>query len=378
MANPSVYYQNCRGLRSKTSTFLRNLSMNSYDIVLLTETWLVSGISDNELFDNRYLVYRRDRDYALTRQSMGGGVLIAVQRQLLSENNLHWQSSAEDIWVTISLRNSRRTVKLHLCVLYLCDQNKGNSFSVQLINFSNRLTTIIQGNKFDKFLVVGDFNMSNILWLPSEIGFKPIATNTRFSDFIDVLYECNLRQFNNHRNRYDGVLDLVLCNDYVSVTVCSDPLVKEDDYHKTLVIQPSFIEMDPLNIVRRTTFSYQRGDYDKICQHLSKTSWSTILNEGNVEDATKVFYDIISELRNRFVPKHRVKDCRYPPWYNSSLIKIIKEKFKFFNKFKIYGNKSDEKSFYLLRIRAREVEEKCYKNYIATVESAISNNPKLF
>lgn len=382
MNNPTIYYQNCRGLRSKTTPFLRNVLMNNYDIILLTETWLISGISDSELFDNRYLVFRRDRDYILTDQSKGGGVLIAVQRHLSSSINLNWQSSAEDIWVTVSLCNSRRNVvvKLHLCVLYLCEQNKGNSFSDQLKNFLISLMSVIQRNKLDKFLVVGDFNMSDILWLPSDIGLQPSISviNTHFYDFLDTLYDCNLHQFNSHKNSHDGILDLVLCNDFVSVSVCPDPLTKEDLYHKTLVIQPSFVELDPLKIERRTTFTYQRGDYNKICEYLSKTDWSLILNDGSVEDAIKVFYDIINQLRDQFVPKRQVKERRYPLWYNTALIKIIKEKYKFFKKFKNYGNKSDEVTFYLLRDRARKVEDICFRNYTSMMESAITNNPKLF
>lgn len=51
-----IYYQNVRGLRSKTLTFYRNLSLVSYDIIILTETWLNDSVFDSELFDSRYVV----------------------------------------------------------------------------------------------------------------------------------------------------------------------------------------------------------------------------------------------------------------------------------------------------------------------------------
>lgn len=78
----NIYYQNVRGLRSKTNSLYRNVCMNSYDVIIFTETWLVDSISNSELFDGRYLVWRRDRDYCRTAQTRGGGVLIAVRNDL--------------------------------------------------------------------------------------------------------------------------------------------------------------------------------------------------------------------------------------------------------------------------------------------------------
>lgn len=52
-----IYYQNVRGLRTKTEAFYRQLCVSSFDLIVLTETWLVDGISDCELFGDQYIVY---------------------------------------------------------------------------------------------------------------------------------------------------------------------------------------------------------------------------------------------------------------------------------------------------------------------------------
>lgn len=98
----SYYNQDCRGLRSKTDVFLCNLCTSNCDIISLTETWLSSSITDGELFDERYLVCRRDRDYNSTQQSKGGGVLIAVRMEYKSACRIDWNYSAENVWVTIT------------------------------------------------------------------------------------------------------------------------------------------------------------------------------------------------------------------------------------------------------------------------------------
>lgn len=57
----SIYYQNTRGLRTKTEELYNNILLSSYDIIVFTETWLNSNICNSELIDSRYILYRRDR-----------------------------------------------------------------------------------------------------------------------------------------------------------------------------------------------------------------------------------------------------------------------------------------------------------------------------
>jgi hypothetical protein len=64
-ANISIYYQNVRGLCTKTHEFyLSSLSSTSnFDIIALTETWLNDSVSDGELLDlDRFNVFRKDRN----------------------------------------------------------------------------------------------------------------------------------------------------------------------------------------------------------------------------------------------------------------------------------------------------------------------------
>lgn len=55
-----IYYQNVRGLRTKTNAFYKNLLQVDYDVICLSETWLHENIFSAELFDSRYSVYRCD------------------------------------------------------------------------------------------------------------------------------------------------------------------------------------------------------------------------------------------------------------------------------------------------------------------------------
>ncbi|CAG5052934.1 unnamed protein product [Parnassius apollo] len=174
MASLHAYYQNVRGLRSTTHEFYRNVAINNYDLISLTETWLLDGIFDAELFDDRYCVWRRDRDLNRTKQSRGGGVLIAVSKNIVAVDKPEWRSLAEDVWVslTLSCPRSKRYIKLNICTVYLCKENMGASFSDHVINFCNTLESLISPNPNDKFLIIGDFNMSSIFWSNTHTGLE--------------------------------------------------------------------------------------------------------------------------------------------------------------------------------------------------------------
>ena len=75
----NVYYQNVRGLRSKTFRLLTATSDAHYDLIALTETWLCNGICNSEIFDLCLCnVFRTDRSFEKTGLDLGGGVLLAV------------------------------------------------------------------------------------------------------------------------------------------------------------------------------------------------------------------------------------------------------------------------------------------------------------
>lgn len=56
-----VYYQNVRGLRTKTKTFYQNLLSSNCDLFAITESGLNDGINDGELIPPSFSVLRCDR-----------------------------------------------------------------------------------------------------------------------------------------------------------------------------------------------------------------------------------------------------------------------------------------------------------------------------
>lgn len=80
----SIYYQNVRGVRTKTDSLRIAVSLCSYDLLIFSETWLVASINSAELGFMNYTVYRFDRNPATSDSQRGGGVLIAVINSIKS------------------------------------------------------------------------------------------------------------------------------------------------------------------------------------------------------------------------------------------------------------------------------------------------------
>lgn len=92
-----ILYQNVRGLRTKLPNFKLSVIAGSFDMIAVTETWLNDNISDEELADDNYNIFRRDRDLIQTKKKDGGGVLLLVRDNLSAKCVPEMSSDFEDL-----------------------------------------------------------------------------------------------------------------------------------------------------------------------------------------------------------------------------------------------------------------------------------------
>ncbi|KAF9411397.1 hypothetical protein HW555_009798 [Spodoptera exigua] len=121
-----------------------------------------------------------------------------------------------------------------------------------------------------------------------------------------------------------------------------------------------------------------RGNYEAIVDELDQVKWDELLIRKPLNEAVTIFYSKLYELRDKYIPTKTIAHCSHPPWYNSALVKMLKEKYKYHRRYKTYRNISDYHSFSLLRNRVIELEKSCFNTYMANIESAITKNPKYF
>ena len=220
-----IYYQNVRGLRTKSTTFLKNLTENNYDCICLTETWLNGDHSNSDYFTRNYNVFRSDR----TTLSRGGGALIAIKDSynVLRRSDLEYQN--EDVWVEIKLNSQER---LLLGCIYF---SRNITLSVYQ-TFINKLNNQLK-NFHGDIIILGDFNLPGVNWKhgnPNECRYKGKA-----KCILNLSTSNELKQLNFKKNRFDVNLDLILVNNdkYIANHTTVKALVPEDGNHPVLSIE---------------------------------------------------------------------------------------------------------------------------------------------
>jgi hypothetical protein len=373
----SIFYQNVRGLRTKTNDAYLEILKEDYDLICLTETWLHSNITSEELFDERYLVLRRDRgDTVFSNRSMGGGVLIAVKRTIKVIPRPEWNSEVEDIWITI-VAEDKSQPDTNICVAYIPPDTALDLFQKHL---DKCMTVCLEASESSSNIILCDYNLPSIEWnTGDENCMHPTRKNGPKAEiFMDMLYLSGLKQFNGIFNNHSGILDLVLSSAPVQVSL-ADGLVNPDGFHPPLVID--FANPDALECLRpnseRIRFNFRKTNYSLCKSRLSETDWS-FLGELGCNDALQAFYNIIWQAIECHTPKLKPNPRDYPIWYSSSLIRMIEEKNKHHKNFKKYGNLNDRNCFSLLRTRIKKAIKDCHRSYISSVENSLEHSPKAF
>lgn len=219
ISNINIYYQNARGLRTKTNIFFSNMLLCSYDIICISETWLLPSIFNSELFDDRFSVYRCDRDYESRSDKKGGGILVAVRRGIgigdvgvTSSSNL---VSSDILSLSVLVKGRSKNYNLRL---YCCYFPENNLQLKDEVAFYDQVTQSAIACPNDRFLIVGDFNIRNALWvLEEQNGQSVLKLAKRKTDpLVDALANFlsfnNFTQYNSIANSNDRQLDLVIGN----------------------------------------------------------------------------------------------------------------------------------------------------------------------
>lgn len=387
----NCFYQNVRGLRTKTKIFFRNLLNCNYDVVFLSETWLLPGIFDAELFDSRYNVYRTDRNYELRGMTMGGGTLIAVKRQLLADSNCNGAlpdfPDADVTQLDILLSRGPNARRLHLYCCYF-PETKNQIASQQA--FLETISDLSIDRPADDFLIIGDFNIRNANWFDSdcsasrhEFELANPSIDILTSQMFSFMSFTGFSQCNGIANNNNRCLDLVLTNLSSCLVSRTDPLAEpEDGHHPSLVVtvQVNSSAEPCLKQAPSTIRKFYAADYDSIKAKLNEIRWDEVLSSTNIDSALDSFYKIINDVIDEYVPIKQLKDSSggHPVWFSPVLVKMIKRKHKAHKKWKTYGRLSDYERFSDLRREVKKLEKFCYDLFIARSEININKCSKHF
>ena len=121
--------------------------------------------------------------------------------------------------------------------------------------------TYISGltSECDRLIVLGNFNLPNILWFPNDDGFGLLSSCTIpwICDFLDIISDCGLSQINYLLNSCNNILDLSFLDLSTCAIVRSDPLcIPEDVFHQTFKLSFGIEKIEKSNRFKSSKKSF--------------------------------------------------------------------------------------------------------------------------
>ncbi|CAG5078519.1 Protein of unknown function [Cotesia congregata] len=285
-------------------------------IYCVSESWLNSTISNGEVVEDTFKLFRKDRDSQTSKFARGGGVLIAVHRNITAELVPLNKHNIEQVFIKI--KESNGEVIIIGCV-YLPPQS-----TVEI--FKDHLDTIHYINNIypnAKIIIIGDYNIPN--------SYPPART---------------------------------------------DPILEEDVYHPALSIHVSCTAS--MKLFKEPQYCFKKANYIALNDFFLNTNWLELYNIKTVDEKLLWFYKKIKLGISEHVPVYTNNRSEYPRWFSKELIRKIKLEKQVHKNYKKYRSYHTYKEFQNIRKECKSLSIICYNNYVTRMENLIHEDTTQF
>ena len=201
---PRIHYMNASGMRGKINDFYAALSADCYDIVVVTETWLLPDHTNSEIAPDSWSVFRRDRYHDSSDTRVGGGMMKAARNTLRPVLVSSVSNQTELVWVITTLKDR----SIFIGAAYIPPGAETSTYEACCNETDLSLSSMRQT---DDAIFLGDFNIPGISWvedtdLPGT--FIPVDLSSQAEILVDRLFTQGFIQANQCSNDFGNVLDL--------------------------------------------------------------------------------------------------------------------------------------------------------------------------
>lgn len=372
----SLYYHNSTSLRCKSKSFFLSVLAEDYDIICVCETWLTSSFKSTEFFPDDYLVYRKDRYSEPECNRRGGGILIAVKTSFRSSQLFELVDGFE----IIAIRIMTGSAALVLCLVYIPSNCNNDIYH----NLSQCVSTKIvpKLNYDDHLIILGDFNLPEVRWELDEDTncLYPVVQAAAEAVFLDSIMNFGTKQVNNICNDRGRTLDLIFSPTELncSVSHCEDLARCTSVFHKPLNLLLLIEKCVVIEDSTTCSWNFNKADYVLINRTLADIDWVDLFSISDISECVEVFYDVITNACNRFVPRSSKSKKSNHPWYNFRLTNIKNRRIKAHKRFMSTGDLNDYEIYSDLRREFRYLNDFLYNSHLLELEAEIRTNSKKF
>ena len=308
---------NCRSTLSlsKRHKLAKLLSLNSFFLVFLTETWLDENISDSEIFlgSSYTIISRSDRP-----QGQHGGILIAVSN--------HCGSTLVDISLkqypfSVGCCLSETELKLFILIYNPPSTSDYKVDVAQIIEcihaYQKTLVEKVGNPKWDfSTFVLGDFNFPDIDWDTMT------SSNEKELSFLEAVNELCLSQFiDSPTHKAGNILDLIL-TDSSNLDCWVDLNLFSDHY-------PIYFSLECTNNEIPIVPSYSQSSFDKSIFNQSLSPLFDLIcfmQPSTVFDFVSEWYSRLSSSLFISIRQKRKRRRNFPIYYSSHTIHLLNQK----------------------------------------------------
>ena len=208
--------------------------------------------------------------------------------------------------------------------------------------FSNHFKLLASKNRIDKHILIGDFNINNVLW---PDGHTNCYLHKSFVDFlINDLSHTQLISSPTHTA--GNILDLMFTNIPDSIKS-----IRVLDHCESCLSDHFGISFNIDFSVRRKkrsikkVYNYSKANWKELNYDLKRIDWNNLIGSIDTHSAWPAFKNILKFFCDKHIPKRNVKSEFQPPWYDSNCDRILRKKEKWRKKYKLSSNISDLNKF---------------------------------
>ena len=375
----TIYYQNVRGLRTKTNQLYLSLSSSDYDVIAFSETWLNGKILNSEL-SSEYNIYRADRNPGTSGLERGGGVLIGVKKRF-HPKPVHLQGDERLEQIAVRIPLSGKT--LFVCCVYI-PPNSEASIYTQHSSCVQQLCDLAQST--DDVVVVGDYNVPNLTWHFDEDfnAYLPSGQSTEQEvALIEDVLGTGLQQVFDLPNANGRLLDLALVSDSSRFLLIEPPraILKIDVHHRPFILVYDTQTLEKTAEEQAGTYyDFANCDTAALNNSIASLDWPNLLLTGSVDDIVARFYEHLNEIIRAVVPlKHRRPSPQNrQPWWNRETRNLRNRVRKARKRFIKHTTDILGRELAELELQYEVSLEAAFREYINGIETDLKREPKSF
>ena len=304
---------------SKVTQLKAYNSLYKHDSICLSETYLDSSITDEEVKIKDYKLIHADHPDNIKR----GGVCI-YHKESLPVQEIKLSYFKEALLLEMDYNNK----KVLISAIYRSPNQNKNEFDLFLANLAinkllNQKFLAINKRKPYLFIITGDFNARSSSWWSEDINTTEglnLFSLTSSNGFYQLINEPTHIQVSSA-----SCIDLIFTNqENLSVNSSVHASLHPNCHHQ--IVHSSF----NLNIYypppyQRLIWDYNKADASNIRKALDSVNWERLFSGYNINEQVAAFNEVLLNIFRNYVPnKYITIDDKDPVWMND----FVKSKIK--------------------------------------------------